>query len=268
MVLRAAARRGAEAEIGAVVNVDLRLGDCLDILPTLAAGSVDAVITDPPYSSGGQFRGDRAGTTRNKYLNTEDKDNYSDFAGDNRDQRGYLYWSALWLSQARRIIRAGGVLCVFTDWRQLPTTTDAVQCGGWVWRGIVPWNKTEAARPQKGRFRQQCEYVVWATAGPMVEATVTCLPGFFTYPTMNSNNGKEHIAEKPTTLMRDILQITDVGFTILDPFMGGGSTGVACIEMGRSFIGCEIDPHYFAIAQRRIAEAQAQLPLPLFGATS
>jgi site-specific DNA-methyltransferase (adenine-specific) len=240
------------------MSVELILGDCLDVLPGLATGSVDAVITDPPYSSGGQFRGDRAMTTRNKYVNSEDKDNYADFSGDNRDQRGYLYWSALWLSQARRITKPGGVLCVFTDWRQLPTTTDAIQCGGWVWRGIVPWNKSEAARPQKGRFRQQCEYIVWGTAGPMVEAVETCLPGYFSYLTMSSNNGKEHIAQKPEELMSDILGVTAAGAVVLDPFMGSGSTGAACVKLGRGFIGCEIDPAYFAIAQRRIADAQAQ----------
>lgn len=245
-------------------TVDLRLGDCLEILPTLAAGSVDAVITDPPYSSGGAFRGDRMMSTRNKYLNTEDKDNYTDFGGDNRDQRSYLYWCTLWLGQCLRISKPGGVLCVFSDWRQLPTTTDAIQCGGWIWRGIVPWNKSEAARPQKGRFRQQCEYIIWGTSGPMDEQVDVCLPGFFSYLTMNNNGGKEHIAQKPEALMADILNITRNGAAVLDPFMGSGSTGVACLNTGRSFVGVERDENYFAIAQRRIAQAQAQLTLPLF----
>jgi DNA modification methylase len=53
------------------------------------------------------------------------------------------------------------------------------------------------------------------------------------------------------------------GATVLDPFMGSGTTGVACVQTGRSFIGIEIDPGYFAIAQKRIAEAQLQMRLPL-----
>ena len=134
-------------DVGAV---RLYRGDALAVLATLGDGSVDAVVTDPPYSSGGQFRGDRAQVTNDKYLNSEDRDLYLPFTGDNRDQRGYLYWSALWLSQALRVTRPGGVIAVFTDWRQLPTTTDAIQCGGWVWRGIVPWNKTEAGRKRGG----------------------------------------------------------------------------------------------------------------------
>lgn len=243
--------------------IDLRLGDCLEILPTLPTASVDAVITDPPYSSGGQFRGDRLAPTRDKYVNTEDKGNHSDFSGDNRDQRAYLYWSALWLSQAMRVTKPGGVICVFTDWRQLPTTTDAIQCGGWVWRGIVPWNKTEAARPQKGRFRQQCEYVVWGTAGPMREAHEICLPGFFTYTTLTTANGKEHIAEKPEPLMVDILGITAAGAVVLDPFMGSGTTGEACIRLGRHFVGIEINPADFELAKRNIEQVQLQATMPL-----
>jgi len=242
-------------------DVKLFLGDCLEILPTLEAGSVDAVVTDPPYSSGGQFRGDRLMTTRTKYVNSDNKDSHLDFTGDNRDQRSYLYWSALWMGQALRATKPGGIICVFTDWRQLPTTTDAIQCGGWVWRGIIPWNKTEAARPQKGRFRQQCEYIVWGTAGPMIEQTETCLPGFFTYMTMNSNNGKVHIAEKPLKLMLDILNVVNENGIILDPFLGSGATLEACVKTGRRGIGIEIDPTYYAIAEKRIREAQMQLTL-------
>ena len=106
----------------------LYLGDCRDILPTLP--KVDAVITDPPYSSGGQFRGDRMGATSAKYQSTEHRGLYPEFQGDTRDQRAYLMWCSLWLGIALEKTKQGGVLACFTDWRQLPTTTDAVQCGG------------------------------------------------------------------------------------------------------------------------------------------
>jgi site-specific DNA-methyltransferase (adenine-specific) len=245
-----------------MTDYTLFFGDCLTILPSLPDESVDGVITDHPYSSGGQFRGDRAMTTRTKYVNSDDVANHQDFSGDNRDQRAYLYWASLWIGEALRITKPGGVICLFSDWRQLPTTTDALQCGGWVWRGIVPWNKTEAARPQKGRFRNQCEYVVWGTAGPMSEAVEECLPGFFTYVTLSTSTGKVHIAEKPEPLMTDILNITRPGATILDPFMGSGTTGVACLRTGRKFIGIEINKNYFEIAKQKLSKAQQQKPLP------
>ena len=68
-----------------------------------------------------------------------------------------------------------------------------------------------------------------------------------------------HKSQKPIKLIRELIEkFTKPGDTILDPFMGSGTTGVACVQTGRSFIGIEIDPAYFAIAERRIAEAQAQ----------
>jgi len=66
-----------------------------------------------------------------------------------------------------------------------------------------------------------------------------------------------HPTEKPVQLIRQMVeQFSDPGDTVFDPFMGSGTTGVACVQTGRNFIGCEIDPKYFAIAKRRIDEAQ------------
>jgi len=226
-------------------------GDCLNIIPHL--GVVDAVLTDPPYSSGGQFRGDRTGSTATKYQGTEFRHLYPDFSGDNRDQRGFGYWSALWLGACREKAREGAILGAFTDWRQLPTTTDAVQAGGWVWRGLTVWDKTEAARPQKGRYRNQCEYLVWGSNGPLPDEG-KCAAGVFRYA-VNSEE-KHHIAGKPVRLLSDLLAIC--GEVVLDPFMGSGTTGVAAVQSGRRFVGCELNPAYFEIACERIEAAQRQ----------
>jgi DNA modification methylase len=96
----------------------------------------------------------------------------------------------------------------------------------------------------------------------MQEQHDICLPGFFSYLTLNSRDGKNHIAEKPEKLMADILGITSVGAIVLDPFMGVGSTGLACLNLGRNFIGIEREPKYFAIAERRVRDAAAQTLLP------
>src|SRR5690606_8165167 len=88
----------------------------------------------------------------------------------------------LWLTEAARVLKNGAPACLFTDWRQLPTTTDVMQAAGLVWRGIVPWDKTEAVRPQLGRFRAQAEYVVWGSKGPMPldRGGIGALPGAYT----------------------------------------------------------------------------------------
>jgi site-specific DNA-methyltransferase (adenine-specific) len=114
------------------------LGDSLEILPALEP--VGDILTDPPYSSGGNVR-DRAAATSAKYL-SPDHPPYPEFQGDTRDQRSFLAWSTLWMGRARALTRPGAMLVCFSDWRQLPVTSDALQCAGWVWRGIVPWDKT------------------------------------------------------------------------------------------------------------------------------
>ena len=82
------------------------------------------------------------------------------------------------------------------------------------------------------------------------------LAGYFTYTVKQSD--KFHMTGKPTPLMVDILEIVKEGGTVLDPFMGSGTTGVACVQTGRGFIGVEKDVSYFEVACKRIEQTQAQ----------
>lgn len=236
----------------------LACGDAREILAELPQGSIDALITDPPYSSGGAFRADRVLATGAKYTMTGTLVSRPDFAGDNRDQRSYAFWASTWLAQALRISNPGAVCAVFTDWRQLPTTTDALQAGGWIWRGIGVWDKTEAARPDKGRYRNQCEYFAWGSAGPMtVEGD--CHPGVFRASALSEE--KHHIAGKPVAILHAISKIAKPRSTICDPFMGSGTGGVAAARADFRYIGIELEPRYFDIACRRIEEAYKQADL-------
>jgi site-specific DNA-methyltransferase (adenine-specific) len=135
-------------------------GDALHVLRDVPDGSVDAFVTDPPYSSGGAFRGDRVKETTAKYVSTNSGNReIPGFEGDVRDQRSFTLWTALWSSEAWRAGVDGCHLVAFSDWRQLPSLCDAVQAGGWLWRGIAAWDKTEASRPRNGGFRAQCEFI-------------------------------------------------------------------------------------------------------------
>lgn len=231
-------------------GITLHLGDCLEILPTLSG--VDALITDPPYSSGGQFRGDRTQKTSTKYIQTESQITCrAEFSGDNRDQRAFLAWSSIWFGYALRCSNPGAIACIFTDWRQLPTMTDAVQCGGWVWRNLVTWWKP-GIRMQRGRFSSSAEYVVYASSGVPVEGERSPQNVISFAPV--GGEDKDHIAEKPLELMETLIGVTRPRALILDPFMGSGTTGVAAVKMGRRFIGIEIDERSFSIACRRISD--------------
>lgn len=139
-------------------------GDVLTVLPTLPDASVDAVITDPPYSSGAATLAGKQAPVAKKYQNTGTLKTYPVFYGDQRDQRSLTYWITLWLAQCWRIARDKAPLLVFTDWRQLPAFTDAVQAAGWAWRGVVVWRKP-GARPVLGEFRREAEFIVYARKG-------------------------------------------------------------------------------------------------------
>jgi len=98
-------------------------GDCLALLPGIPDLSMDMVLTDPPYSSGGLVSSSRARPTGEKYIVTGTKMVRPDFLGDNRDQRSFLIWCTLWMAQCYRVLKDGGLILCFTDWRQLSTIT-------------------------------------------------------------------------------------------------------------------------------------------------
>lgn len=222
-------------------------GDSFDLLHDLSG--IGAVVTDPPYSSGGAFRGDRAMQTSAKYVNSETVAYRPEFAGDNRDQRSFLAWSALWLNAARKASTPGAVLTSFIDWRQLPTLTDAVQAGGWVWRNLATWWKP-GVRMQKGRFSSSAEYVVYATNGPTVggggspQNVYSC----------KVDGDRDHIAQKPQEVMRWVMQVVPPGATVLDPFMGSGTTLRAAKDLGHKAIGIEVDERSCEITAARLAQ--------------
>jgi site-specific DNA-methyltransferase (adenine-specific) len=214
----------------------------------------DAIVTDPPYSSGGLHRSDRMNSTVAKYVQSGTVAVRQEFSGDNRDQRSYLAWVSLWMSAALQRAQPGAMACLFTDWRQLPTTTDALQAGGWVWRGLAVWDKTLKARPAAGLFTSQAEYVVWGTAGVREARQLGYqIPGVYRAPSPD-NADRDHITEKPLEVMRWVMEPITPGGLVLDPFMGSGTTLVAAKESGRRAIGIEIEERYCEIAATRCSQ--------------
>lgn len=199
-------------------NATLYLGDCMDILPTL--DKVDAVITDPPYgiNKDGQVRTTGGNGGRKAY----------EFLGWDGERPSEEVFKAI-LSKANKHCLWGGNY--FAD--LLPPTM----------RWLV-WDKGQ-------RINQSDGELAW-----------TSLQSALRICTMNRvelmRDGAQHPTQKPVRLMTWTIEQMGPCETILDPFMGSGTTGVAAVQMGRKFIGIEQEPKYFDIACERIENAQRQ----------
>ena len=134
--------------------------------------TADAIITDPPYNSGGFTQTARNADPGDKYCHDGKRLGRPSFKNDAKDPNSFVMWATLWMGQAARIVKHGGYAMTFTDWRMLPYAANYLQAGGFTWRGLIAWDKGRGSRsPHKGYIRHQCEYVVWGSNGPCHKAT-------------------------------------------------------------------------------------------------
>jgi DNA modification methylase len=214
------------------MNIQLHLGDCLEVMRSMPDKSVDAVITDPPYGIDKQHfginRANEAWKNPPVLGATENIQWDKRLPNENFDE--------LFRVSNNQVVFGGNYYADILS----PTNS---------W---IIWNKKVT-----GNY-SPCELAWTSYKKPM---------RYFEY--LWNGYKKQHPEErfhptqKPLALMKWVIETyTNEGDTILDPFMGSGTTGVACVQTGRNFIGIEIDPTYFAIAERRIKEAQMQPRLP------
>ena len=139
----------------------------------------------------------------------------------------------------------------FTDARMLPTACDALESGGFIRRGVIGWDKTEKSRaPHSGYYKLQMEFIPWGSKGSLPKHGFGPFPGCYRVPIRSEE--KVHMTGKPVELMRQLLKPLAPGAVVLDPFAGGGSTIVACKELGLVGIGFEKSEEYVEIANGRL----------------
>jgi DNA modification methylase len=221
------------------LSVRLILGDCLEVLKTLPPGSVDAVVTDPPYGIGFKY-------------NAHD---------DTPEGYGAWLWTAIELAESK--CSPGSPVFV---WQAMRNVRHFAEWFPRDWRLFAACKNFVQMRKVAMQYAFDPVLVWWAEGEKYSEGTAN--RDWHIGNTANTRNrGIADAGGHPC--VRPLDQITHVvnqwvrpGGTVLDCFAGSGTTGVACVQTGRNFIGIEIDPTYFAIAERRIAEAQQQLRLP------
>jgi site-specific DNA-methyltransferase (adenine-specific) len=216
-------------------------GDALDVLPGLAE-TIGAVVMDPPYSSGGR----RAAETRRDYATTESRPDW--FPGDNMGGDTYVWWLRQLGAAMFCMAQAGAHLYCFTDWRQYPNVVLGFESTRWTLSGCVVWHKMRGGA--MGSFwRNDHELVPVFSKG-----TPSALPdgSFFNVLQATKPQGGEHPTEKPLSVVQRLAQATTG--TILDPFMGSGTTIEAAKSLGRRAIGIEIEERYCEMAARRCSQ--------------
>jgi DNA modification methylase len=224
-------------EIG---NAVLYLGDCLEILPTLP--KVEAVITDPPYGTQ-----DLGGGYGRRQLHDPVGRVGAQIANDT-DLKAITVAFPLCLA----LIRDGWAF-VFYAPRRTPQFTLATQIGNWF--GGIVWDKGAPGLGYHIRYQHE-DIAVFRIGEPQrpKDALLSIVRG--------AAPSDDHPHEKPPKIMLPLVAwATDRDGTVLDPFMGSGTTGVACMNLGRRFIGIEIEEKYFRIACERIENAQRQARL-------
>lgn len=236
--------------------------DSLEAMRTCPGGVFDACIADPPYSSGGTTATARKHSTVKKYVSSDLRERREGFEGDARDQRSWQQWSERWMGEALRVVRKGGSLLVFTDWRQLSACVDAVQVAGWTLRGVIPWDKGEGgARPVEGGLRSgQCEFIVWGSHSDRKGANGVYLPGCFRLP-VERGGERLHICQKPVRLCALLSQVAPRGGRVLDPFCGSGAVLEGAVREGRWALGLERLPKLVATSNGRLARLLSGGPL-------
>lgn len=200
----------------------LILGDCLEVLPTL--GKVDAVVTDPPYGIG---ENDRKIASRGKLAAVKD---YGAVDWDN-EPCSPKQIDAMRACSRWQIIFGG-------NYFQLPPSS--------CW---LVWDKQNGDNDFA-----DCE-LAWTNLPKAVRRIYWRWNGMI----RKGDDVRQHPTQKPVGVMDWCLSQLPSGIkTVCDPFMGSGTTGVACVKLGRKFIGIELEPKYFDIACRRIEEAYKQ----------
>ena len=228
------------------------MGDCLRVMRSMPDKSVDAIITDPPYGSGGMTANDRLRTSKDKYVHTGSSyaSTLPDIDGDSLLPEDWAEQMKGWTKECRRVLVDDGMFVTFIDWRNYSHLMLIVTRSGIRVRGAAVWNKGQTARPYRGAFRAQTEFVLWGGVGK-VQRDDIYLPGVFDVATKTAD--KVHITEKPVDLMRQLVKVCRPGGLILDPFAGSGSTGVAALMEGYRFIGIESVAGYFETAVNRLS---------------
>lgn len=239
-------------------------GDCIDVMNSLPANSVDLIFADPPYNL--QLRGELHRPDNSKVDAVDDAwDQFSSF-------KAYDTFTKAWLKAARRLLKPDGAIWVIGSYHNIFRVGAALQDAGfWILNDVV-WRKSNPMPNFRGkRFTNAHETMIWAGKDENSKYTFNyealkalnegiqmrsdwVLPICTGHERLKDEAGdKAHPTQKPESLLhRVLIGSTNPGDVVLDPFFGTGTTGAVAKMLGREFIGIEREAQYRAVAEERL----------------
>lgn len=215
------------------MRINLQQGDCLELMKDIPDESVDMILTDPPYGMAFQsgYRTSR----------------YEKIKGDQS-----LDWLDDFIDEIFRVSKNNTANYMFCSFHHIDIFKQAIEKRFKV-KNIITWVKNNTSMGDlKGDFAPKTEFIIFFQKGRRLingkrDSNV------FEY---NKTRNEFHPTQKPVDMIEYMIsKFSDEGNTILDPFMGSGTTGIACQNLNRDFVGMELDENYFKIAKERIEQA-------------
>jgi site-specific DNA-methyltransferase (adenine-specific) len=221
-------------------------GDCRDVIADIPDQSVELLLTDPPYASGARRDADKQ--VRGSMLRSMEDEDW--FSHDAMTTWGFNWFARSLLSPLRRVIAEHAHMYWFTDWRMTPTLYGMLEAHGYRVNHTLVWAKTHFG--MGSYWRNQHENIIFASAGQPAEMLDRGRGSVLTQQGVSPDR-RIHPTEKPIGLLNQIMSAVP-GDTVLDPFMGSGTTLRAAKDLGRKAIGIEIEERYCEIAVQRLAQ--------------
>ena len=228
-------------------------GDCIEEMKKLPENSVDAIITDPPYFNQG---------TKPKYSRKGKKDVITDFGEWDKfkTDEDYLGWMKLVICELCRVLKEDGGIYIFTNDRYVSYLRHFIKdIENMKYASTIVWHKYNSPPRfiMKAGFISSKELIMFAYKGknPTFNKPKEFKEMLDVWITPQTPSGERigHPTQKPISLMEKIIKIsTNEGNIILDPFLGSGTTAIACLKLNRKFIGIEKEEEYVKIANARI----------------
>ena len=217
-------------------------GDCLEEMKKIPDESVDLVLTDPPY-----------GTNDGKGKNIKRGTSNTDFSVIEWDRELPIQY----ISELHRVMKPDSWGFIFTDKSKVSQVWYELERRGLTPRNVFYWIKSNKAPTPRCNFKSCIEAAVVFTKGRTNQRWYGGgnQNNYIILPFVSGREKVNHPTQKPVKLMAHLLQLVSTeNDVVLDPFMGSGSTGVACKQLNRNFIGIELDKNYYNIAKQRISE--------------